>query len=124
MAAFDGLLLMKWYSSKTLIRYIMAVIATDSSRLIRRHVARGVCESFGVLFAIGDIPWVGSKAQDVLIEEDGSTPVVEKKNPKKKEVDVMLKSLQKNAGKALSLRECIMPIILYVDRPGSCSQPH
>ncbi|KAG8920123.1 hypothetical protein FRC01_000907 [Tulasnella sp. 417] len=112
MAAFDGLLLMKWYSSKTLIRYIMAVIATDSSRLIRRHVARGVCESFAVLFAIGDIPWVGSKAQDVLIEEDGSTPVVEKKNPKKKEVDVMLKSLQKNAGKALSLRECIMPIIL------------
>ncbi|KIO26946.1 hypothetical protein M407DRAFT_233870 [Tulasnella calospora MUT 4182] len=115
MAAFDGLLLMKWYSSKTLIRYIMAVIATDSSRLIRRHVARGVCESFAVLFAIGDIPWVGSKAQDVLIEEDGSTPVVEKKNPKKKEVDVMLKSLQKNAGKALSLRECIMPIILAPD---------
>ncbi|KAG9008792.1 hypothetical protein FRB90_008736 [Tulasnella sp. 427] len=115
MAAFDGLLLMKWYSSKTLIRYIMAVIATDSSRIIRRHVSRGVCESFAVLFAIGDIPWVGSKAQDVLIEEDGSTPVVEKKNPKKKDVDVMLKSLQKNAGKALSLRECIMPIILAPD---------
>ncbi|KAG8894105.1 hypothetical protein FRB99_001519, partial [Tulasnella sp. 403] len=115
IAAFDGLLLMKWYTSKTLIRYIMSVIANDSSRIIRRHVARGACESLGILFAIGDIPWAGSKAQDILIEEDGSTPVAEKKNPRKKELETMTKSIRSGAGRAASLRECIMPIILAPD---------
>lgn len=103
---------MKWYSSKTLIRYVMAVVAQDSSRAIRRYVARGICESFGILFAIGDIPWVGYKAQDILIEEDGSTPSGEKKSTKRKELETLNKSLRQFAGKQMSLRECIMPILL------------
>lgn len=103
---------MKWYSSKTLIRYIMAVIASDSSRVIRRHVATRVVESFGILFTIGDIPWSGNKAQDILIEEDGSAPVAEQKNPRKKQLDVMMKSLRNSAGKALSIRESVMPVLL------------
>lgn len=111
IAAFDGLLLMKWYTSKTLIRYVMAIIANDSSRVVRRHVARGLCESLGILFVIGDIPWVGAR-QDVLIEEDGSTPLAERKTPQRKELDAMSKSVRQAVGRALSLRECIMPIVL------------
>ncbi|KAG8886099.1 hypothetical protein FRB98_001473 [Tulasnella sp. 332] len=114
IAAFDGLLLMKWYTSKTLIRYVMAIIANDSSRVIRRHVARGLGESLGILFVIGDIPWVGAR-QDVLIEDDGTTPLAERKTPQRKELDAMSKSVKQAVGKALSLRECIMPIVLASD---------
>ncbi|KAG9000448.1 hypothetical protein FRB94_005418 [Tulasnella sp. JGI-2019a] len=111
IAAFDGLLLMKWYTSRTLIRYVMTIIANDSSRVIRRHVARGLCESLGILFVIGDIPWVGAR-QDVLIEDDGATPLAERKTPQRKELDAMSKSVRQAVGRALSLRECIMPIVL------------
>ena len=112
LAAFDGLMLMKWYSSKTLIRYVMGVITSDPSRVIRQHVARGVLESFAILFSIGDIPWVGNKAQDILIEEDSNGPVAEKKNPRKKELETMTKSLRALAGKSQSMREGVMPVLL------------
>lgn len=109
LAAFDGLLLMKWYSSKTIIRYIFSVITNDSSRAVRRYVAKGVSESISLLVAIGEIK-SSTKETDILIEEDGTSP--EKRKAKKSDADMMIKTLRTAVGRSVSLRECIMPIML------------
>lgn len=111
LAAFDGLLLMKWYHSKNIIRYIFSVFTNDQSRVVRRRVALSICECLALLFAVGEIKTLSKDSEPFLIEEDGSQPTKAKQS-KKGEVDAMIKTLKKEIGRSASLRECIMPIML------------
>jgi len=111
-AAFDGLMLIpNWYSPRVMT-YIMTVIAHDSSRAVRRHVARCLAESLAILFQIGDIKHP-SKDESLLIEEDGTLPDIIKES-KKNEADILVKSLRKakDIGKNEVLRTEIIPIIM------------
>ncbi|TDL26427.1 TATA-binding protein associated factor Taf2 [Rickenella mellea] len=112
LAGFDGLFLMKWYTPM-IMRYIFKVMTADSSRVVRRHVARNVCESLSLLAMISEIKHAPKDAESLLIEEDGST--MDKANEvKRSEVDLVIRSLRKDkeVGKSAELRECILSAIL------------
>ena len=93
------------------MRYILATLANDSSRTVRRHVARNVCESLALLASIGEIKHASKDNESLLIEDDGTgTP----KEAKKSEVEMMIRALRKDkeVGKSDVLRDYVMPIIL------------
>jgi transcription initiation factor TFIID subunit 2 len=113
MAAFDALFLTKWYSPK-MMRYFFAVMAHDSSRTIRRHVARNACHSLALLYTMGEFKATSKDNDNLLIEEDGSVPPEKMKDAKKSEVDLMIRALRKDRelGKSEVLREFLMPLVL------------
>lgn len=112
IAAFDGLMLMNHWYTPRVISYLLAVVAHDSSRTIRRHVARCMPESFAILFHIGDIKHP-SKDDRLMIEEDGNVPDIVKES-KKSEAEMLAKSLRKDKdiGRNETLRQEIMPLLL------------
>ena len=114
MAAFDGLFLTKWYVPQVM-RYILAVVANDSSRVVRRHVVKNICHSLALLMHMGEMKSNLKEAESLLIEEDGSVPE-KAKETKKSEMDMMIKVLRKDreVGKNEVMREFLMPIALCV----------
>ncbi|KAI0049299.1 hypothetical protein FA95DRAFT_1538598 [Auriscalpium vulgare] len=115
IAAFDALFLTKWYTPK-IMRYILAVAAHDSSRVIRRHVARNACQSLALLVTMGELKGSGKETDPLLIEEDGVTQEKVKEN-KKSEVDLLIKALRKDkeVGKNEIVREFLLPVALAPD---------
>ncbi|KAF8727766.1 hypothetical protein AX14_007043, partial [Amanita brunnescens Koide BX004] len=115
LAAFDGLFLTKWYVPQ-IMRYILAVMANDPSRVVRRHVARNVCHSLALLVHMGEMKANLKETESLLIEEDGSIPE-KAKETKKSEMDMMIKVLRKDreVGKNEVVREFLMPIALAPD---------
>ncbi|THH19678.1 hypothetical protein EW146_g1531 [Bondarzewia mesenterica] len=113
--AFDGLFLTKWYTPK-IMRYLLAVVANDPSRVIRRHVARNAVQSLPLLLSMGDLKNSVKETESLLIEEDGSMPEKVKES-KKSEVDLFLKALRKDkeVGKNEVAREFLIPIVLAPD---------
>ena len=112
IAAFDGLFMSKWYTP-AIMRYVLAVMVNDPSRVVRRHVARSACQSLALLVSMGEMKNSVKDTESLLIEEDGSLP--EKlKEAKKSEVDMMIKVLRKDReiGKNEVLREFLMSIAL------------
>ncbi|KAH9858258.1 hypothetical protein C2E23DRAFT_892071 [Lenzites betulinus] len=111
IAAFDYLFLGKWYVPK-MMRYVLAVMANDSSRILRRHVARSACQSLALLVTMGEMK-TPKEADSLLIEEDGNGGEKVKEN-KKSEIDMMIKALRKDreVGKNEAIREFLMPIAL------------
>ncbi|KAI0348152.1 hypothetical protein BDW22DRAFT_1480005 [Trametopsis cervina] len=114
MAAFDALFLTKWYTP-SIMQYILAVMANDSSRIIRRHVARNACQSLALLVSMGELD-SGKKSKSVLVEEDGAGQDT-KKEAKKSEMDLMIKVLRKDpeVGKNEALRQFLIPMALSPD---------
>jgi transcription initiation factor TFIID subunit 2 len=112
MAAFDAMFMTKWYTPK-IMKYILAVIASDPVRMVRRHVAVNACHSLAVLVYMGEMKVSAKDNETLLIEEDGS--VAEKaKETKKSEIDLMFKAIRKDreVGKNEVLREYLLPIAL------------
>jgi transcription initiation factor TFIID subunit 2 len=95
------------------MRYILAVMANDPSRVIRRHVARSACQSLALLVSMGEMKTSSKEQESLLIEEDGSMPE-RTKEAKKSDLDTMIKILRKDreVGKNEALREFLMPIAL------------
>lgn len=114
VAAFDGLFLTKWYTPQ-IMRYVLAVMANDPSRVVRRAVARNACHSLALLVQMGEMKSTLKENESLLIEEDGTAPEKTKES-KKSEMDAMIKVLRKDreVGKNEVLREFLMPIALYV----------
>lgn len=115
LAAFDSLFFTRWYTPK-IVRYVLAVMAHDSSRLVRRHVARNAGHSFALLVAMGELSGGGKKGDEsgpTLIEEDGTGERAEERR-KKGEVDGLIKALRKDKeiGKSDALREVLLPLAL------------
>lgn len=121
MAAFDALFLTKWYTPK-IMQYILAVMASDPSRVIRRHVARNVCQSLALLVTMGEMKTAVKESETLMIEEDGTTQE-NKKESKKSDLDLFIKALRKDreVGKNEMIREFLMPIAMFVDFPSLCS---
>lgn len=115
VAAFDALFLTKWYTSK-IMRYILAVAAGDSSRTVRRHVARNACQSLALLVSMGELKNSVKESETLLIEEDGSAQD-KAKEAKKSEVDSLVRALRKDkeVGKNEIVREFLLPIALSPD---------
>ncbi|KAF8079062.1 hypothetical protein FPV67DRAFT_1558205 [Lyophyllum atratum] len=115
IAAFDGLFLTKWYTPH-IMRYVLAVMANDPSKVIRRHVARSACHSLALLVQMGEMKSGLKETESLLIEEDGTLPEKAKES-KKSELDIMIKVLRKDreVGKNEVLREFLMPIALAPD---------
>lgn len=113
MAAFDSLFLTKWYTPN-IMQYIMAVMAHDSSRIIRRHVARNAVQSLALLVSMGEME-MAKKAKSVLVEEDGVN-ADNKKESQKSELDLLIKALRKDpdVGKNPMIRNFLLPLALYV----------
>jgi transcription initiation factor TFIID subunit 2 len=97
------------------MRHILAVMANDPSRVIRRHVARSACQSLALLVSMGEMKTSTKEQESLLIEEDGSMPE-KAKEAKKSDLDTMIKVHRKDreVGKNEALREFLMPIALYV----------
>ena len=112
IAAFEALLLNKWFSRKFLARYIFAVIASDSSRIVRRFVARATITSLGILEAVGDIRYNAKDGEKpVLIEEDGAFPA-NAKQARRGDAEQALKAIRKDAGKQKGIRDIFIPTFL------------
>ncbi|OCH90063.1 hypothetical protein OBBRIDRAFT_793679 [Obba rivulosa] len=114
MAAFDTLFLTKWYTPK-IMRYILAVMANDPSRVIRRYVARNACLSLALLVSMGEMK-TSKDTESLLIEEDGTGAEKMKEN-KRSDIDTMIKALRKDReiGKNDVIREYLIPIALAPD---------
>lgn len=97
------------------MRYILAVMANDPSRVVRRHVARNACYSLALLVQMGEMKATSKEAEALLIEEDGNSQEKAKES-KRSEMETMIKILRKDrdVGKNEALREFLMPIALYV----------
>lgn len=97
------------------MRYVLAVMANDPSRVVRRHVARSASQSLALLVQMGEMKSNSKDSESLLIEEDGSHP--EKlKESKKTEMDAMIKVLRKDreVGKNEIFRDFAVPIALCV----------
>ncbi|KAJ7150184.1 hypothetical protein C8R46DRAFT_1008308 [Mycena filopes] len=112
IAAFDGLFMTKWYTP-TIMNYILAVMANDPSRVIRRHVARNACQSLALLVQMGEMKLNSKDSESLLIEEDGSIPERNKES-RKSEMDATIKALRKDkeVGKNEMFRELMMHIAM------------
>jgi len=97
------------------MRYVLAVMANDPSRVIRRHVARNACYSLALLVQMGDMKSTSKETESLLIEEDGNSQERAKES-KKSEMEAMIKVLRKDreVGKNEVLREFLMPVALYI----------
>lgn len=97
------------------MRYVLAVMANDPSRAIRRHVARAACQSLAILVSMGEMKSSAKDTDSLLIEEDGSADKA-KEMAKKTESDTVIKVLRKDReiGKNEVFREYMMPIALCV----------
>lgn len=116
-AAFESLLLNPWFQKKALSRYLFAVVAHDPSRTVRRFVARALIDSLGILYTVGDVVYAPKDGEkSVLIEDDGSNSQ-KSKQLKKTQVELALKAIRKSAGKFGTVREVLMPTLLYVKPP-------
>ena len=95
------------------MRYILAVAAGDSSRAVRRHVARNACQSLALLVSMGELKNSAKESETLLIEEDGSAQDKAKES-KKSEVDSLVRTLRKDkeVGKNEMVREFLLPIAL------------
>lgn len=95
------------------MNYVLAVIANDPSRIVRRHVARNMCYSLALLVQMGEMKSNLKEMDSLLIEEDGSIPD-KAREAKKSELDMMIKILRKDreVGKNEILRQYLMPIAL------------
>ncbi|KAF8204343.1 hypothetical protein K438DRAFT_1716031 [Mycena galopus ATCC 62051] len=115
IAAFDGLFMTKWYTPP-IMNYVLAVMAHDPSRSVRRHVARNACQSLALLVQMGDMKLNSKDPESLLIEEDGSIPDKNKES-RKSEMDAMIKALRKDkeVGKNEVFRELVMPLALAPD---------
>ncbi|KIK70503.1 hypothetical protein GYMLUDRAFT_32530 [Collybiopsis luxurians FD-317 M1] len=115
IAAFDGLFLTKWYTPQ-IMRYVLAVMANDPSRVVRRHVARSATQSLAILVQMGELKSNTKDSESLLIEEDGSHPEKHKES-KKTEMDAMIKVLRKDreVGKNEEFRNFAVPIALAPD---------
>lgn len=113
MAAFDSLFLTKWYTPN-IMQYVLSVMAHDSSRVVRRHVARNACQSLALLVTMGEMD-VAKKAKTVLVEEDGAG-ADSKKDNQKSDLELLIKALRKDpdVGKNPMMRNFLMPLALYV----------
>ncbi|EIW64059.1 uncharacterized protein TRAVEDRAFT_55102 [Trametes versicolor FP-101664 SS1] len=111
IAAFDYLFLGKWYVPK-MMRYVLAVMTHDSSRIIRRHVSRSACQSLALLVTMGETK-TPKETDSLLIEEDGNGGEKVKEN-RKSEMEIMIRGLRKDreVGKNEAIREFLMPIAL------------
>jgi len=100
LAAFDCLLISSAPGSKAEVaNYLFTVAAHDSSRVVRRHVARGICEALVYALSVGGIRLPAQK----LIEGEGRAPV--------DEVEVGLKALKKEVGRSAVMRDGLMSVI-------------
>jgi transcription initiation factor TFIID subunit 2 len=104
----------KWYTPP-IMNYVLAVMAHDPSRTIRRHVARNACQSLAILVQMGDMKLNSKDSESLLIEEDGSVPEKNKES-RKSEMDAMIKALRKDkeVGRNEVFRELMMPLALWV----------
>lgn len=112
MAAFDALFLSKWYTPK-IMQYVLAVMAHDPSRMIRRHVARSACQSMALLVTMGEMKSSSKDPESLLIEEDGNSQE-NKKEAKKSDIELLIKALRKDreVGKNEAIREYLIPIAM------------
>lgn len=103
---------MKWFQPEVL-KYLLAIIAKDSSRVISRYVASNMCESLAIQFTIGEIKMPPKEPESILIEEDATKPEISKE-PKKSEVDLMIKTLRKDKeiGRNPIMRKSLMSMML------------
>ncbi|KAJ6623113.1 hypothetical protein B0H10DRAFT_2011228 [Mycena sp. CBHHK59/15] len=115
IAAFDGLFMTKWYTPP-IMKYVLAVMAHDPSRVIRRHVARNACQSLALLVQMGEMKLNSKDSESLLIEEDGSIPEKNKES-RRSEMEAMIKALRKDkeVGKNEAFRELMMPLALAPD---------
>jgi transcription initiation factor TFIID subunit 2 len=63
----------KWYTP-AIMRYVLAVMANDPSRVVRRYVAHGACHSLALLASMGEMMNFIKDTESLLIEEDGFLP--------------------------------------------------
>jgi transcription initiation factor TFIID subunit 2 len=94
------------------MKYILAVMAHDSSQIIRRHVARSACQSLALLAAMGEFKSSLKENESLLIEDDGNPGDKSAKENKKSDVDMLIKTLRKDkeVGKNDVVREYLLPI--------------
>ncbi|KAG2046284.1 hypothetical protein BDR06DRAFT_1037833 [Suillus hirtellus] len=78
----------KWYTP-AIMRYVLAIMANDPSRVVQRYVARSACQSLALLVSMGEMKNSIKDTESLLIEEDGSLPE-QSKEAKKSEVDMMI----------------------------------
>lgn len=97
------------------MRYMLAVMANDPSRVVRRYVARNACHSLALLVQMGEMKSNPKDTESLLIEEDGSHPERAKES-KKSEMEAMIKVLRKDreVGKNEVFREFMMSIAQFV----------
>lgn len=95
------------------MQYILAVMAHDPSRAVRRHVARNACHSLMLLASIGDMKAPTKDNEALLIEEDGSKPE-QAKEATKSELEILLRTTRrdKEVGKNDAVRDYFMPVAL------------
>lgn len=74
-----------------------------------------MCESLAIHFSTGDIKALQKEPESILIEEDVTKPD-KKKESKKTDVDLMIKTLRKDKeiGRNPVLREKLTPMMLCV----------
>lgn len=107
-----------------MMRYVLAVMTHDSSRIIRRHVSRSACQSLALLVTMGETK-TPKETDSLLIEEDGNGGEKVKEN-RKSEMEIMIRGLRKDreVGKNEAIREFLMPIALCVYPSLGSSRAH
>lgn len=111
IAAFDGILLLKGIQDKLIVRYLFAVLCEDACLVVRRRLAEALVECLPVLVAMDDVAAIQAD-EPMLIEEHGRSRDAGKEKTDPFDMDAVMKSLRKEVGRLVMLRDCLLSALM------------
>ncbi|PWY99756.1 hypothetical protein BCV70DRAFT_162250 [Testicularia cyperi] len=112
IAALDCLLLVSNLDHKVVARYCFALLRLDESRLVKRALARALCESLAIAMSTGVFGGGSLRGPEALLIEADTGRVDAAEKAKDAQLEAMLKTLKKEIGRSASVREGYLQALL------------
>lgn len=111
IAAFNLLLILSGLKHRVVVRYIFAALQSDDSRLVKRSLAKALCEGIAIAIATGDVT-ATQRAGDAVIEDTTAGSLDAADRARDKEMDANLRSLRREVGRSAAVREGFLGALL------------
>lgn len=112
IAALNCLLLVGNLDHRIISRYCFAILSLDESRIVKRALARALCEGLAVGMSTGVFGVGGLRGPEALLIEEDSGQVNSAEKARDAELEAMLKTLKKEIGRSAGVREGFLSALL------------
>ncbi|CAO1634477.1 unnamed protein product [Parajaminaea phylloscopi] len=114
IAAFNYLLILSGLKHRLVVRYLFAVLQDDDNRMVKRSLAKALCDALSVAIATGDV-MTAAQAPDAVIEDTSGGNLEAAEKAREKEMEQHLRSLRREVGRSAAVREGFLAALLAAD---------